>query len=66
MTPLLDRVERVIRVLKDVPSDTHAVALILMGVGLALHGNHDEASLVIGGGLAILKGHPNTPTPPQP
>lgn len=57
----LEAFEKFVGVLKSIPSDIHALNMLVLGAVLAIKGHSEQASLVIGGALAILKGH-QTPT----
>lgn len=51
---LLEKIKSFIDV--AIQAELHAFALIVTGAGLAIAGHHDEAMLLLGGGLGILKG----------
>lgn len=53
--------ERFVGVLKNIPSDIHALNLVLVGVVLILRGHATEGQSVIVAGLTLLKGHQPQP-----
>ncbi len=55
MDAAIDKLERVANLL--VKFEAHAIAMVLLGAGLCLHGMKDEGQLIVGAGLAVFKGN---------